>query len=92
VSRRYNACVVTRGIRELVARDWEAARQNKDAYWGERIARLGPVEGFRVAEELRRQALLLDPSWPDAALREADLMSHVRVTALFHRASSARRA
>jgi hypothetical protein len=50
--------VITRGIREFVARDWLAVREAKDAYWGERIARLGPGEGFRIADELRRQALL----------------------------------
>jgi hypothetical protein len=83
--------VITRGIREFVARDWKAARENKDAYWGERIARLGPLEGFRVAEELRRQVLLRDPAWPDAALRQADLVSHARLADLFRRAGSARR-
>jgi hypothetical protein len=66
-------------------------RHTKDAYWGERIARLGPFEGFRVAEEPRRQALLLNAGWPDAALRQADLASHVRLAALFRRAGSTRR-
>ena len=84
--------MITRGIRDLVARDWEAVRRSKDAYWGERIARLGSQEGFRIAEELRRQALLLNPGWPDAALRQTDLQSHVRLAALFRRARSTRRA
>jgi hypothetical protein len=79
--------MITRGIRELVARDWDAARRNKDAYWGERIGRLGPVEAFRVAEELRRQVILRDAGWPGEALREADLLSHARVAALFRRAA-----
>jgi hypothetical protein len=83
--------VITRGIREFVARDWKAARENKDTYWGERIARLGPLEAFRVAEELRRQVLRRDPAWPDAALRQADLVSHARLADLFRRAGSARR-
>lgn len=83
--------MITRGIRGFVARDWQAVRANKDAYWGGRIARLGPVEGFRVAEELRRQMLLQDPAWPDEASRQADLMSHVRLAALFRRAVPARR-
>ena len=83
--------VITRGIRELVARDWESVRRNKDAYWGERIGRLGPGEAFRVAEELRRQAILQDPGWPGEPLRRADLLSHVRVAALFQRAVPARR-
>jgi hypothetical protein len=83
--------VITRGIREFVSRDWEAAREDKDAYWGERIGRLGPIEGLRVAEELRRQALLRDPAWPDAALRQEDLASHARLAELLRRAGSARR-
>jgi hypothetical protein len=83
--------VITRGIRELVSRDWSAVRENKDAYWAERIARLGPGEAFRVAEELRRQMILRDPDWPDAALREADLLSHARLAEILRRAGPARR-
>ena len=81
--------VITRGIREFVDRDWRAVRENKDAYWGARIARLGPAEALRVAGELRRQALLCNPAWPDATLRRADLAAHVRLAALFRRAGSA---
>lgn len=88
---RYNAFVIDRAIRELVRRDWDAVRASKDAYWGERIARLGPIEGLRIADELRRQVLASDPAWPDAADRQQDLLSHVRVAALFHRAGAARR-
>jgi hypothetical protein len=81
--------VITRGIREFVARDWRAARDAKDAYWSGRIASLGPLESFRIGEELRGQARLQNPSWPDADDRRQDLASHVRVTALLGRASSA---
>lgn len=87
----YNHGVITDGIREFVSRDWAAARENKDAYWGERIARLGPLEAFRVAEELRRQALARDPEWPALQEREADLECHARVAALLRRADPARR-
>ena len=84
--------MLTRGIREFVSRDWRAVRDAKDAYWGERVARLGASEGLRIAEELRRQALLLDPAWPHPADRSHDLRSHVRLAELFRRAGSARRA
>jgi hypothetical protein len=84
--------VITRGIREFVARDWRAAREAKDAYWSARIERLGPVEGFRIADELRCQALRQNPAWPDADNRDNDLLTHTRVAALLARASSARRA
>jgi hypothetical protein len=83
--------VITRGIREYVARDWAAARDSKDAYWGARIARLGPLEAFRIAEQLRQQALTRDPAWPGDALRRADLESHVRLSNLLRRASPPRR-
>ena len=87
----YNAVVITRGIRELRDRDWDAARESKDMYWGERIARLGPIEGLRIAEELRRQVLTQDPAWPSAPDRHQDLLSHVRLAELFRRAGTARR-
>jgi hypothetical protein len=90
--RRYNTRVITRGIRELVGRDWAAVRENKDAYWAARIDRLGPIEGIRIADELRRQMRLRNPEWPDARLREDDLLAHVRLAHLFRRASPTRRA
>ena len=84
--------MITDGIREFMGRDWHAARAAKDAYWSERVARLGPLEGLRVADELRKQALLQNPHWPDAADRDRDLLDHVRLAELFTRADSARRA
>lgn len=83
--------MITRGIREFVARDWQAARGAKDAYWGERIARLGPLEGLRIAEDLRRQALLQNPAWPGAADRHQDLLAHVRLAECLRRADPTRR-
>ena len=84
--------MVTDGIREFMARDWSASRRLKDSYWGDRIARLGPAEGIRIADELRRQMRLQDPSWPNERVRNEDLAAHVRLTDLFRRADAARRA
>lgn len=83
--------MITRGIRQFLSRDWAAARASKETYWSERIARLGPAEGLRIADELRRQMLQQDPAWPNAESRDADLMSHVRLTALLRRAAPTRR-
>jgi hypothetical protein len=83
--------VITRAIREYVARDWAAARLSKDVYWARRIARLGPAEAFRIGEEIRRQALERDRAWPDPASRQQDLLSHVRLAELFRRVGAARR-
>jgi len=74
-----------------VARDWDAARRNKERYWGERISRLGPLEGFRVADDLRRQMLQRHPGWPDAETRAADLAFHATLAERFRRAGATRR-
>jgi hypothetical protein len=83
--------MITRGIREYMSRDWDRVRRAKDEYWGERIQRLGPLEGFRIADELRRQALLLNPGWPTPEDRRLDFEAHARLAELLHRASPTRR-
>ena len=83
--------VITRDIRDYVSRDWAAVRRAKDLYWRDRIARLGPAEGVRMAEQLRQQAVARDPSWPSPADRDADLEAHVRLAERLRRASPARR-
>lgn len=82
---------ITTGIRAFVSRDWQRVRDWKDAYWAERIERLGPLEGLRIADELRRQMILQNPDWPDAESRREDLDSHIRLADLFARADAARR-
>ncbi len=74
-----------------MSRDCGAAREAKDAYWRERVDRLGPREGLRIADELRRQALERDPEWPRGVDRGEDLLAHERLSALLRRADSARR-
>jgi hypothetical protein len=83
--------VITDGIREYMARDWAGWRARKDRYWADRIARLGAIEGFRIAEELRQQALMQVPGWPDAEQRQQDLQAHQRLADLLRRAGSSRR-
>jgi hypothetical protein len=84
--------VITRGIHEFVGRDWAAVRRAKDRYWGQRIAQLGPAEGLRIADELRRQARRQHPQWPTAADRVTDLDAHCRLAERLRRAHSTRRA
>lgn len=81
---------VTEGIADFVARDWAANRAAKDDYWASRIRRLGPQEGLRIADELRRQMLAIDPQWPSEAERRRDLADHQRVAELLRRADRAR--
>jgi hypothetical protein len=83
---------ITRGIREFVSRDWAAVREAKDRYWAERIHRLGAGEALRIADELRRQALVQVRAWPTAEDRDVDLAGHIRLAELLRRADRARRA
>jgi hypothetical protein len=81
---------ITHGIADFLARDWSAVRAAKDDYWAARIRRLGPQEGLRIADELRRQMLAIHPHWPSEAERRYDLASHHRVAELLRRADRAR--
>lgn len=81
---------LTQGIADFVARDWSAVRAAKDDYWAARIRRLGPLEGLRIADELRRQMLAIDPRWPSEVERQRDLASHHRLAELLRRADRAR--
>jgi hypothetical protein len=78
--------MITRGIREFLARDWRTIREYKDDYWAARIADRGPAEALRIADELRRQVLRQQPGWPDAALRRQDLLCHALVAERLRRA------
>lgn len=78
--------MITRDIRRYMSRDWRAARDAKDAYWANRIGQLGPNEGLRIADELRRQAIRQNPGWPSAEDRRNDLAAHARLSELLRRA------
>ena len=78
--------MIERGIQDYVSRDWDAARAAKDRYWGDRVEALGPLESFRISDELRRQVLAQDPDWPRLSDRQADIDAHVRLAGLLRRA------
>ena len=82
--------MITRGIQGYVSRDWAAARESKDAFWAARIARLGPIEGLRIADELRRQVIRQNPEWPNDQERHEDIAAHTRLSGLLRRASLSR--
>lgn len=68
-------------------RDWAAVRASKEAYW----RTLDPKERLRLADELRRHALLLHPDWPTADQRAADYEAHVRLSERLEHAASSRK-
>jgi len=68
-------------------RDWATVRASKEAYW----RTLGAAERLRLADELRRHALLLHPDWPTEEQRAADYEAHVRLSERLEHASSPRK-
>lgn len=81
--------MIARDIHDYVSRDWGAARDAKDSYWAERIERLGPIEGLRIADELRRQVIEQHPGWPGDEERRDDFAAHVKLAELLRRAGRA---
>jgi hypothetical protein len=83
--------VDARDIRAFVERDWARIADAKDAFWVTRKARMGAVEGLRASDELRRQVLLMRPTWPEAEDRAADLMNHAALSRRLRDASASSR-
>jgi len=80
--------MIAMGPREIqpdATRDSDALRLATELEWAERIRQHGPAEGFRIADELRKEKIAQDPGWPSQADREADLAHHVRMAELFRR-------
>jgi len=69
----------------LIGKRWDLLARYKDQYWRGR-KRLGLREALRVVDALRTQARAFQPSWPTQDDREADLETHLRVTAALDRA------
>ncbi|MEO7331049.1 MAG: hypothetical protein ABI193_20910 [Minicystis sp.] len=69
------------------APDWAAARALKEAYW----RTLTPEQRLRLADDLRRHALLLHPDWPTQEQRAADYRAHLQLSERFERASASRK-
>jgi hypothetical protein len=73
----------------LLSKRWDLLAEYKVQYWRER-KQLGAREALRVVDSLRTQAQFFNPSWPTPEDREADLQTHIRVSAALAR--TARRA
>ena len=77
---------ITAGVREFMACNRQRVCDFRDGDWAERIERPGPVEGLRMAHELRQQAIIENLDWPDVRSRREDLESpriYAEVGAIF---------
>jgi hypothetical protein len=75
-------------LRAFATREFGRVTALKQQYWLDRKRRLGPAEGVRVADALRRQVAAQRPGWPSPEERQADLASHARVGELLRRAGT----
>ncbi|MCK6532483.1 MAG: hypothetical protein L6Q84_05865 [Polyangiaceae bacterium] len=71
----------------VVRRDYDHARASKLAYW----RGLTPAERIRLADELRRHALLLHPDWPTQEQRALDIECHIQFSERLERAAATRK-
>jgi hypothetical protein len=76
-------------IRAYVSRDWATVQEQKRRSWAERLARMGPAEGIRLADDMRRYVVSIRPDWPTPGDRAPDLASHIELCALLRRADAA---
>ena len=74
---RYVVFVRPEDIRAFLDRDWGRVEALKRSRWRERRARLGAIEGFRVAGELYAHVRRTRPDWPTTDSRRADLEHHI---------------
>jgi len=72
-------------IRAFVSRDFERAAEEKRRFWAERYQAEGPECTLRASDALREHLRSVDPSWPSASDRAADLACHVAMCQLFER-------
>lgn len=69
----------------VVRRNYQLTRASKTAHW----RGLTAAERLRLADELRRHALILHPDWPTEEQRALDVDGHVKLSERFERAAAA---
>ena len=72
-------------IRAFVQRPREPLASLKAEYWAERTRTSGGADNVAVGEALFLHAREVDPAFPSAELRAADLQHHLRLKALIDR-------
>jgi hypothetical protein len=78
-------------VSDYLNREWDRVREVGEAYLTLRKRALGPVEGLRLSDELRKQAIASHPEFPGRRERERDLRAHARVAELLRNAEKTRR-
>jgi len=87
----YTVVVDPKDLRAFAHRDWARADAAKRARVAETFRREGPTRLLRTARALFEHALAVNPGWPPARDRSADLEHHVKLKGWLDRASDVRR-
>ena len=66
-------------IQAYVRRRWDLVDALKAQFWATEKPRLGALLALRLADELRRQALILHPEGPTDLERVEDIRAHAAV-------------
>lgn len=68
-------------------RDWPALAREKERFWALRLAEAEPGEALEIAENLRLEALAIQPDWPSPEERLEDLKAHEALSERMRRAT-----
>jgi len=66
-------------LRSFANRDWRAIARAKREHHVRLFLEQGPAAMVRIARELFAHARAVDPAWPSARERKADLAHHVEL-------------
>jgi hypothetical protein len=69
-------------VRSFANRDWRAIARAKREHQVRLFREHGPAATLRIARDLYAHARAVDPDWPSAREREADLAHHVELKRL----------
>ncbi len=72
-----------------LGRDRVAVERERNRFWARQRELLGPAANLRASESLSRHMRSVQPDWPSAREREADLAHHVIWTTLVDRVARA---
>ncbi len=76
-------------LETLLTRDRVEVERERNRFWARQRELVGPAASLRASESLSRHMRSVQPDWPTAREREADLAHHVTWTTLVDRVARA---
>lgn len=75
-------------IREFAQRDWTKISELDRRYWANEYKRNGALSSRQASDAMWQHMKSINPEWPDASQREADLEHHIRIKQLLDQAAN----